>query len=318
MKNKIDNKQRAIRIFFYSALVITILLIIALLRELNQQANFYRAILVQNNSPFELYQKFLPLRRWEVREPVLTADGALVALINNENSKILLEKNSTLSLPIASLTKLMTALIAIDQYSLDDEIIISEEAFLKDIRRPHNLYPGERYRVKDLLYANLMESSNTAAQALGEKNALFLTKMNQRAQKLGMRRTRFTNFTGLDPLDLRATVNRSSPEDLLFLTKELMKYPLIWEILITAKYDLRTADGVLKHRLKNTNELIGEIDFLKGGKTGRTARAGENFLAVFKRGDYYLLTIVLGSKNRFEDTRALLNWIEAAHFWKTI
>ncbi len=318
MKNQIDNKQRAIRIFFYSALAITSLFTLFLLRELNKQSNFYQTILFQNNLQSEFYQRFLPLRHWEIREPTLTADGVLVALINEQNSKILLEKNSTISLPIASITKLMTALISLEQYSLDEEMVISEKAFLKDIQRTSSLYPGERYKIKDLLYASLMESSNTAAQALGEKNALFLTKMNQRAQRLGMRKTYFTNFTGLDPLDLKTAVNRSSPEDLLLLTKELIKHPLIWEILIIPEYDLRTTDGIFKHRLKNTNELIGEIDFLKGGKTGRTTRAGENFLAVFKRENYYFLTVVLGSRNRFEDTRALLNWIETALFWKII
>lgn len=320
------NRVLITRIVLVLSIAITIFIIFLLVGELNKI--FEKDFILSDNDPrLEFYRSFVPLRRWEINKPAINANGVLVVLIKDGKEKFLFEKDSETSFPIASITKLMTAVIALQKYELDHQIIVSEKAFLKDLHRPNNLFPGETYKVRDLLYSNLMESGNTAAYALAEGRTIFeynrtadsfIAKMNQKAQSLGMEKTYFSNPTGLDPLIPGIGVNRSSPRDLLLLAKYLIDYPLIWEILSTKEYDLRTADGTLKYRMKNTNELLYEKNFIKGGKTGQTWRAGGNLFAIFKRDDGYLFTVVLGSNDRFRDTKTLLNWIEKAYHWKVI
>ncbi len=272
------------------------------------------------------YQSFLPLRKWEISSPDIKAQSAVAVLIEDGNRKFLFEKNSKVSLPIASITKLMTVLVAMEEYQLDDQLVVSENAFLKGVLGPNSIYPAERYSVKDLIYASLIESNNAAAQTLAENmtsfeqyqsDSLFVSKMNKKAIDLGMTHTYFSNPSGLDPED-GFEINRSSPEDLVILVEYLLEKPVVWEALLTERYNLRTADGLFKSTIINTNELLNKRDGIKGGKTGNTPRAGRNFLAVFEINDKTIVTIVFNSPSRFNDTNLMLNWIEEAYYWKKI
>lgn len=312
------NKETAVRIF----LVVFIIAAIWAANYMIKATNELAAITEANpNNPYaEYYKSFVPLRNWTVSSPDTTAKGVLVALTNLENDdKFLFEKDPGKQLHIASITKLMTALIVLEEYNLNEEIIISEEAFLQDTK---HFYPGETYKVKDLLYSALVESNNTAAYALAERRTLFdydrsvvpfVSKMNQKAKNLGMEKTYFSNPTGLDS----DQSNYSTTKDLLILTKHLMNYPIIWDILSTKEYDLKTSDGSFKRRITNTNELLFEEDNIIGGKTGYTTKAGRCLLSVFKKDDYYLITIILGSNDRFGETKTLIDWIDKAYNWQT-
>lgn len=294
------------------------------IRKLEQQKESIGIIISEITPEIEFYRSLIPIRRLDIPFPPIRASASLVAIMSDDRDKFLFEENSDVVLPIASIAKLMTAIIAIEQYNLDDELLISEGAFLKDLHRPNNLFPGETYSVRSLLYASLIESSNSAAQSLAEgktfldfnsKETSFINKMNERARSLGMRNTRFSNPTGLDPLIAGSPINQSSARDLLILARYLLSHPLILEILSVESYTLMSADGMIKYEVISTNEFLRKRDDIIGGKTGRTVRAGGSFFGLFKRGTSYIFTIILNSRDRFSETEKMLEWIEEAYYW---
>jgi len=278
-------------------------------------------------SSLGFYQSLLPLSSREAKVPIIGAKAALVAYIDSQgNQKFIFEKNKDLNLPIASISKLMTALIVLEEYDLDEKIIVSKEASMRDISRLNNLYVGEEYRVRDLLYPLLMESSNSAAYALAERSrflpaegqspdrvSFFVGRMNQKANSLGMKNTYFINPSGLDS----SAVNYSTAADLIILAEYLLDKELIWEILSLPQFNLIRTDGYSKHTVVNTNMLLGKMAGIMGGKTGTTSRAGQCFLSVIKRSEgEYLISVVLGSEDRFNETKKILDWAESAHYLK--
>lgn len=329
MTKKIKKKETKIKIIISLFLITFITTTLYFVKEINKK-EVHLKLATLNNTQIEFYRAQFPLRNWNVPSPTLRANGFLVASIKEgKEPKILFDKNRTQRLPIASITKLMTAIIVLEEYDLNEVIVISEEAFQKDITRPNNLYLGETYKVKDLLYSSLIESSNTAAHALAQRMSnlhqepmsvsSFVNRMNQKAISLGMNNTWFINPTGLDPINVHEITSFSTPEDLLILAKYLLDNPKIMEILSIQSYNLKTSEGNLKYTMINTNELLGESGII-GGKTGQTFRARECLLMISQnpKTDEYLISIVLGSSDRFKETRELLNSAVEAFYWKEI
>ena len=262
-----------------------------------------------------------PLRDRNVEDLELSAKSAISVLIKSDGtSKILFEKDKNKKLPIASLTKLMTALVVLENYELSKTVEISREAaFLENEYGYGSLKIGEKFSVKDLLYFLLMESNNGAAFSLaemaGEKE--FVDLMNITAADLDLEKTFFVNPTGLDPDNIFDLTNYSTAEDLVKQGSYLLKkQPLIWEIAGNLEFNLYLPDGVFYRQLKNTNELLKEIPQV-GGKTGWTPQAQGCLLLAYKspnRKDY-LINIILGSEDRFEDMKKLINWIKEGHKW---
>ncbi len=251
----------------------------------------------------------------EVNEPEINARSLLFVRDNEE----IFSKESDLKLPIASLTKLMTALIVLDNYDLNETIVITERAFLRDFSRTSGFFVGEKYTVKDLLHPLLMESSNATAYALAQRLRElpdeeeyrdnlnnFIYSMNQRAKSLGMNDTYFINPCGLDPSS-NQTANYSTAQDLLLLAREVANYPLILEITSLPSFNLSRLDGFVKHRIVNTNVLLSEIPGIIGGKTGTTARAQQCLLLIT---DQEEILVILGSQDRFGEARKLFNSVE--------
>jgi len=195
------------------------------------------------------------------------------------SEKVLYSKNEDEILPIASLTKLMTALVVIEDpenYPLNKEVKISREAaFQIDVPEYGNLKPGERKTIYDLLNFMLFFSSNDAAFALAEQIDVknFVNRMNQKAKEIGLENTYFSNPTGLDPENLKWSLenkdhfNYSTARDLVLLGKYILKnYPLIFEF----------------SNLKNKIQLL-ENQYLIGMKTGYTNEAGGCIFLVFSK-----------------------------------
>jgi len=246
----------------------------------------------------------------------ISAKAALSLLVDKTGQeRILFQKEIDKILPIASLTKLMTARIVLRNYNLTDKIKISKQAVQQE-ESLGKLKVGDYLSVKQLLYPLLMESSNDAAFALAqdypESNFnYFVELMNKEAQSLGLLNTTFTNPTGLEP-------NYSTVKDLVKLAKVLIREePLVWEILPTPKINLYGEE------LINTNELLNYDgdDWWKGkiigGKTGFTEESLGCFLLVVEaphnRG--YLINVILGSEDRFGEMETLLNWLQKAYKW---
>lgn len=239
--------------------------------------------------------------------PEINAKAVFSVKINNEEDpwQILYQKNIKERLPIASLTKLMTALVILENYDLSLPVKISKKA----VEQPENLGQlkvGETLTVKDLLYIMLIESSNDAAYALAEVIGVenFVDIMNWEAANLGLKNTHFANPTGLDDPE-----NYSSAQDLVILTKYLLKKPLLWEILKLPQYDLYLEDGTLHHQLRNTNQLLGENSEILGGKTGWSPQAQGCFILVLKEGKQYLINVILGAGDRFGEMKKLIEYV---------
>lgn len=245
----------------------------------------------------------------------IKAKAALSIEINNTGGeRILFEKNAQTPLPIASLTKLMTALVVFDlkeTYDLSQTIAISKEAIEQE-GFWGELRPGESLSIEALLYIMLIESSNDAAYALtdliGQEG--FVNLMNIYAKNLGLKNTYFINSTGLDADEPLEASNTSTVEDFAKLAKYILKkYPKIFEISANYSYEILRPNGSLHHFIsENTNKLLLEIPEIIGGKTGWSPAAGGCLLIVLEKPQEngYFINIILGSNDRFGEMRKII------------
>jgi len=279
----------------------------------------------------ETNPNFLPIRNWNVSQPEIEAKAALI--FEPEKNKILYQKNIEQVLPIASLTKLMTGLVILEEINLDQIVTVSKEA-VGAYGDMGGLIINEKISVKNLLYALLMESSNDAAMALAEafrdypldtvidsKEQSLVYLMNKKAEELGLENTHFVEPTGYSPDNL------STALDLAKLVKYSLDQPVIWQIFKTISIDLPSADGTINHHFTNTNQLLNRWPTIIGGKTGYTNEAQGCMILVIEQDlnkirDYigqpsseYLIIIVLGAQERFSETEKLINWVKEAYIW---
>lgn len=208
-------------------------------------------------------------------------------------------------LPFASLTKLMTALLVLEQGQLQEAASISLASTLETGSRIA-LKAGERFRVQDLLAATMIASANDACHALADhvsrNESGFVTRMNRRAKELGMRDTHFTNACGHD-----ATQHYSNAYDLARLAHELLKYPSLFEITSKKNLQIATLDGKKLYTLKSKNALIGRYNGALGLKTGYTPNAGKCLVAFAKRNGHEVLLVMLHGKDRWWDAVDILD-----------
>ncbi|OHA70011.1 MAG: hypothetical protein A3D64_02670 [Candidatus Wildermuthbacteria bacterium RIFCSPHIGHO2_02_FULL_49_9] len=262
--------------------------------------------------------EMLPSRKQSAAPLELGASSALSVFVQRESqeSKVLFEKDAQKRIPIASLSKLMGALVVARRYPLDKEIVVSRVAVAEE-ENFGELKEGDSFTHFDLLRPMLMESSNdaSAAFALEIGMANFLNLMNQEADSLGLFDTFFANHAGLDPDIPGEPLNYSTARDLFVLTRHLKTfYSSVFEILGLKEYPLYTADGRFHHMMKNTNELLASNGWptrVLGGKTGWTPEAQGGLVLVLEspKGKGYLVNIVLGSEQRFRDMKELVNWV---------
>lgn len=256
----------------------------------------------------------LPIKNWSVPNPEMGAEAVLCIERTSEGKgKVLFNQNNKRQLPIASLTKLMTALVIIENYELDKVIIVSKEA-VDQVGEQGMLVAGEPLSMNDLLYIMLIESSNDAAYSLAEVVGVdnFVNLMNQTAKRIGLNDTSFADPSGL------SAKNISTADDVVKLTSYIIdNKPVVFEILLTKSIKLYTFQGKLHHELINTNELLSTVPDIVGGKTGKTSEAkGCLMLAVNNiKDNNILIYVLLGSNDRFGEMTKLMNWVNTAYTW---
>ena len=288
----------------------------------------------------EKFREMKLIRNKKIPDLEIEAKSVISVLIdNNGKEKALFEKEDNQKLPIASLTKLMTAWVVLEYYDLSKEITIAKLASNQygDIRR---LEEGRTFPVKYFLYPLLMESSNGATFALANDyqemtERDFVELMNLEAKKIGLNDTFFDNPTGLDPEDSKTEMNYSTANDLAKFVKKLLAKPLIWEILSIPRYSeygpelINTNRFLIKEDessslpLAAARVLDDSADWQEkiiGGKTGYTDKAGGCLLLVIKapRNQGFLINIILGAngkEDRFEEMGKLIDWLNQAYKW---
>jgi D-alanyl-D-alanine carboxypeptidase (penicillin-binding protein 5/6) len=208
-------------------------------------------------------------------------------------------------LPPASLTKLMTALLVLEQAQPDAEVTIKSSATHETGSRI-GLKAGERFRMQDLLAAALLHSANDACHALADQlsgdESAFVGLMNQRAQALGMHDTHFTNACGHDEAG-----HYSTARDLSLLAHALLKYPSLLALTSLKDLQISTLDGQHQYALANKNALISRYEGALGLKTGFTPQAGKCLVAYAKRGDNTVMLVMLHGKDRWWDAVDVLD-----------
>lgn len=238
------------------------------------------------------------------RQPRLSADAYLVADVITGD--VILSQSRNEIYPIASVTKLMTALVTkdLDQHDTTATIIsrdaIATEGFRGDLNS------GEIITTKELLYPLLLVSSNDAAEALAEHfdRDLFLKRMNERAQEIGMHKTYFDDPSGLSPK------NTSTAEDLFTLTRYIsLYYP---DLIDITTQSLAQAEH---HQWSNINSLRRFGNFFQGGKTGYTSIAKQTSSGIFTLPTYNnterkFVIIILGSPEREKDISRIITYIK--------
>lgn len=209
----------------------------------------------------------------------------------------------------ASLTKMMTALLALERGGLEDMVKISKAASEETGHRL-GLKAGDELRVADLAAAAIIASANDAARALAEhiagSEAEFSKLMNERAKKLGMTGTRFENASGHD-----SPAHYSTARDLAILGKEAMRNPWYAGLASRVALEIRTKAGRV-FKLENKNELVGRYEGAIGVKSGTTPKAGKSLVAMAERGGRKAFLVLLGAKERWFQSEALLDRAFAA------
>lgn len=256
---------------------------------------------------------YFPVLDTTIEKPTINAKSAVI--YDTRSSRFLYDSNTGERLPIASLTKLLSAIVVIENFDLDDFIHVSKESLKVDGEK-QTLYLDEKLRVIDLLKMMLIESSNDAAYVLmNHASGLginLVNLMNRKAAALGMGNSIFHDPAGLND-DALSTV-----EDLIKLVEYSLKFNEIWSILGEKTASVYSVDRKIEHRISSTNQLLGVIPDVIGGKTGYTEKAlGCMILVVDIPGENdRLITIVLGSTDRFTDTQKLLDWAKRAYSWE--
>ncbi|MBP6975627.1 MAG: D-alanyl-D-alanine carboxypeptidase [Candidatus Moranbacteria bacterium] len=261
---------------------------------------------------------------------VPTAHSAVI--IDTDSQETLFADNADEHRQIASLTKLMTALITIESVkNLDEPVTIDEEAVYAEGTRvgcPRSGYcigerlkVGERITVRDLLKAALMNSANDAAIALGKHigttQSGFATIMNRRAKELGMTGTHFCTPSGLEP-DGHEHECYSSARDVAKMTIQALKYDILWQIMRLEETKISSVDGKYQHDIFNTDELLGQMPNLIGTKTGFTPLAGRTLLAVahHPESNHRVVAVVLDDQYRWQSIRSMFDWSFQSFDWQ--
>jgi serine-type D-Ala-D-Ala carboxypeptidase (penicillin-binding protein 5/6) len=234
--------------------------------------------------------------------PHVSAAAAIVA--NGATGEILYARHANERRPMASITKIMTALVALERADLDSVATVDRQA-VSIGEASMNLRPGEKRTVRELLEGMLIPSANDAAWALGEhvgggRVSRFVAYMNERARELGLRNTHYSNPDGLD-----APAHYSSARDILKLARQAMRKPLFRELVST-----ETA-RVGRHLLETTNDLLGTYPGTIGVKTGWTDGAGWSEVAAARRNRTTIYAVLLGAPSRASrdaDLAKLLDW----------
>jgi D-alanyl-D-alanine carboxypeptidase len=237
--------------------------------------------------------------------PPITGNSAVV--MEEPCGGTLFEQNPHLSVPPASLTKIMTALVAV-QHSGPDDVILADvngpELSLETDSTVMGIEPGMRLTMRDLLYGLLLPSGNDAAIQIAEQVAgsvpAFVRMMNEEASALGLSDTHFSNPHGLDDANLY-----SSASDMATMGRALLADPLLAEIVGTRTYQPAWEGPALQ----NLNLLLGFYEGAIGVKTGYTDLAGQTIVAAAERDGRRIIVSVMGAKTEiYVDASSLLDW----------
>jgi D-alanyl-D-alanine carboxypeptidase len=241
--------------------------------------------------------------------PAVSAAAAVV--LDDKSGEVLFEKAGDQQLAIASLTKIATAVVALEEGDLDSVATVDVDSRTMTTSTLMGLLPGDRFTLRDLLYGLMLPSGNDAALAIARQvsgsDAAFVEEMNALAARLGLEKTHFAN-----PHGLRATGHISSARDVAALSRYAMSVPGFAEIVATPSW---TARGSRTISFSNINPFIFDYAGGDGLKTGFTRQAGPTIAASATREGHRLYLVLLNAPARDQDARVLMDWAFRSFRW---
>lgn len=245
------------------------------------------------------------------KENSINVDAQSAILMDYKTGRVLYSKNADDPLAMASTTKIMTAIIAIENGNLEDTVKVSKNA-TKAPPVKMNLKENEEIKLKDLLYALMLQSSNDAAVAIAEHISgsveIFCDNMTKKAKELGAKDTVFRTPNGLDSLD-----HHSTAYDMAVITRYALNNKQFMDIINKKQVSFKT--NMSNYDIINKNRLLSEYEGANGVKTGYTGKAGHCFVGSATQNDMTLISVVLasgwgekGKKQKWVDTKNILNY----------
>lgn len=300
--------------YFYAfGIIIFATVFILLLPFITQgiEDNLITSEIPQNNSQVAGIQKYnIPPVGNNIEVPELSAKAVFVKDLGTDT--ILYQKNAYTRLPIASTTKIMTALVASSYYKPNSVLIVGQSSQVSGSKVGLNY--GEDLSFRSLLYGMLLNSGNDAAYAIAENypgGVLgFVSAMNKKVDDLKLLNTHFENPAGFDSPD-----HFSSAKDLAVITEESLKDNQLARIFATRETNIVSLDKKYTHNLANLNKLLSTVKGVLGVKTGYTESAKENLVSLVNRNNHKILTVVLGSDDRFGESTNLIEWVYSNFTW---
>ena len=268
--------------------------------------------------PFRIQRSLPPIPNSLLKKPsrIFSAQSAVV--VDTGSGQILWEKNTDQILPIASLTKLMTAIVFLETDTDFQKEITIEQSDTSNIAGSRIVVqPGETFTVEDLFYASLVGSANNATRALARSTGLseeeFVNRMNGKATDFGLTNTNFYEVTGLDPDNTSTVIEYSRVASYAFRNE------LIRDALNRREHEFRTIDQKKYYRISNTNKLLADSELsLIGAKTVYLHEAGNTFVSQAQEGGHNIMVVLLhsdSSDTRFAETKELFNWAFGNFTW---
>ena len=300
--NRSTLRKNRIKIIYSIILVIIfiIFIILALINlQLRKQIPEYNILLSPLSYSMEDYPSL-----GDKLIPYISAQGAIV--IDKDSQVPLIEINPTLRFSPASTAKIMTALVALEYFKLNNELEIQTNNVEGSVL---GFEKGERFSFENLMYAMMLPSSNDATLAIAENylggKEAFVKRMNEKAQELGLQNTKFA-----DPIGLLDEEDYTTPLDLARLTSIALNSPEFAKIVSTQSKEITNTLGK-KYKLNNLNILL-DLPGVNGVKTGFTEGAGQVLVTSKKipGSNKEIIIVVMQSSDRFGDTQLLLNFLE--------
>lgn len=240
----------------------------------------------------------------EISAPKTSARA--VMMYDLTNNKLLYEKNTKERLPMASLTKIMTAIVALENPKEDNAYSVTNEALVGEDSM--GLKTGEVLSLEELLYGLVLNSGNDAAEVLArnfpEGRIAFIQAMNDKARALGLTDTRFSNPSGLQGDGTQYT----TVSDLLVITKYALEKPLFAQVSSKAEHILTRTNTHQEYKLFNETNLLTSYPGVKGVKTGYTPEAGLCLVTFLDYKGHKIIGIILNSENRRQEMKDLLDY----------
>ena len=256
----------------------------------------------------------------------LSLNARAAVLMDADSGRILYGKNETMVLPMASTTKIMTLIVALEHNEPDQIVMASAGASaMPEVRL--GVHEGERYRMEDLYYAMMLESFNDAAMMIAEGTVgsveNFAELMNEKAISLGCTQTYFITPNGLDAADEKG-VHSSTAEDMAKIMRYAIDNEDFLKITQTADYSFTDCDRKRSFEVHNKNVLLTMMDGVLSGKTGYTADAGYCYVCAVKKDDRTFIAALLGSGwpphkgYKWSDVQTLLDYGDKNYRYQTI